>query len=40
MKISLFKLKIEIIEFKTLDQIHRIDEILNVKQKFIDKIRN
>ena len=40
MKISFFKLKIEIIEFKTLNQIHRIDEILNVKQKFIDKIRN
>ena len=40
MKISFFKLKIEIIEFKTFDQIHRIDEILNVKQKFIDKIRN
>ena len=40
MKISFFKLKIEIIEFKAFDQIHRIDEILNVKQKFIDKIRN
>ena len=39
-KISFFKLKIEIIEFKTLNQIHRIDEILNVKHKFIDKIRN
>lgn len=40
MKIFLIKLKIEIIEFKILDQLHRIDEILNIKQKSIDKIRN
>ena len=40
MKISFFKLKIEITKLKTFDQIHRVDEVLNVKQKFIDKIRN
>ena len=40
MKISLSKLKIEITELKTLGQIHRVDEVLNVKQEFIDKIRN
>ena len=40
MRIFLIKLKIEITKFKTFDQLHRIDEILNIKQKFIDKIRN
>ena len=40
MRISLVKLKIEVTKLKAFDQLHRIDEILNIKQKFIDKIRN
>ena len=40
MKISLKKLKLNIIQIKILSQIHRIDEILNIKQKTIDIIQN
>ena len=40
MRIFLIKLKIEVTKLKALDQLHRIDGILNIKQKFIDKIRN
>ena len=40
MKISLKKLKLNIIQIKTLNQIHRIDEVLNIKQKAIDIIQN
>ena len=40
MKISLKKLKLDITQIKALNQIHRIDGVLNIKQKAIDIIQN
>ena len=39
MKISFVKLKIEITEVKALDQMHKIDDVLNIKKNSIEKIR-
>ena len=40
MKIFLKKLKIEMIQIKTLKQMHKINDVLNIKQKIIDIIKN
>ena len=40
MKISLNKLKIDMHEIKILNQMHKVEEALNMKKKSIEKIKN